>query len=51
MPRFTHILKFEAVCALEHPNISMHILLTVPYTFPKVPTRRIFVTIKSLFSW
>ena len=28
------------------PNISMHILLAVLYTFPKVPTRRICLTIK-----
>ena len=34
-----------------HPNISMHILHTVRYTFPKVLTRRIFLTIKSFFSW
>ena len=25
----------------EHSNISMHILYTVPYTLPKVLTRRI----------
>ena len=30
-----------------HPNISMHILHTVLYTFPKVLTRRICLTIKS----
>ena len=34
-----------------HPNISVHILLTVSSTFPKVPTRRIYSTTKSLFSW
>ena len=39
-----------------HPNISMHILHTVQYTFPKVMTRRICATINSwwsfpLFSW
>ena len=28
------------------PNISMHILLAVLYTFPEVPTRRICLTIK-----
>ena len=33
-----------------HPNISMHILHTVLYTFPKVLTRRICLTIKSFFS-
>ena len=30
-----------------HPNISMHILHTVLYTFPRVLTRRICLTIKS----
>ena len=34
-----------------HPNISLHILHTVLYTFPKVLTRRICLTIKSFFSW
>ena len=40
-----------------HPNISMHILHTVLYTFHKELTRRICLTIKSstwsfpLFSW
>ena len=34
-----------------HPNIRMHILHTVLYTFPKVLTRRIFLSIKSFFSW
>ena len=34
------------------PNISMHILHTVLYTFPKMLTRRICVTIKNLiYSW
>ena len=32
-----------------HPNISMHILHTVLYTFPKVLTRRICLTVKSFF--
>ena len=32
-----------------HPNISMYILHTVLYTFPKVLTRRICLTIKSFF--
>ena len=31
-----------------HPNISMHILHTVLYTFL---TRRICLTIKSFFTW
>ena len=34
-----------------HLNISMHILLTVLYTFPVVLTMRICFTIKNLFSW
>ena len=33
------------------PNISAYILHTVLFTFPKVLTRRICLTIKSLFSW
>ena len=34
-----------------HPNISMHILHTCLYAFPKVLSRRIIVAIKSCFSW
>ena len=34
-----------------HPNISMHILDTVIYTFCKVLKRRICFIIKGLFSW
>ena len=34
-----------------YPNISMNILHTVLYTFPKILTRRIYLTIKSFFSW
>ena len=34
-----------------HPNIIMHILHTVLYTFPKVLTRRICLTIKGFFGW
>ena len=34
-----------------HPNISMHILFAVLYTFPKVLTRRICLAIMSFFSW
>ena len=34
-----------------HPNISMSILCTVLYTFPKRLTRRICFTIKSYFDW
>ena len=33
----------------SHPNISMHILHTVLHTFLKVLTRRICLTVKSLF--
>ena len=32
------------------PDIGMHILHTVLYTFPKVLTRRICLTIKSFYS-
>ena len=34
-----------------HPNISMYILHTVPYSFLKVLTRGICLKIKSFFSW
>ena len=34
-----------------HPNIRIHILHTVLYTFPDVVARRICLTIKRLFSW
>ena len=34
-----------------HPNISLHILHTVLYTFPKELTRRICLLIKSFISW
>ena len=33
------------------PNISVHILHTVFYTFPKVLTKRICLSIKRIFSW
>ena len=33
----------------SYPYISVHILYTIPYTFPKVLTRRISLEIKSLF--
>ena len=36
---------------LVHPHIRMHILHTVLNTFPKRLTRRIYLTIKSCFSW
>ena len=34
-----------------HPNISMHILLTVLYVLPYLLARRICLTIKRFFSW
>ena len=34
-----------------HPNFSMYILHTVLYTFPKVLTRRIWLTIRSFLGW
>ena len=34
-----------------HPNINMHILYTVLQTFPKVPTKKICLTIQSFLSW
>ena len=34
-----------------HPNINMHILHTVLYTFLVVLTRRIYLKIKSFFRW
>ena len=34
-----------------HPNISMHILYTVLYTYPEVLMRRICIAIKSFFCW
>ena len=34
-----------------YPNISIHILHTVLYTFPKVLTRRICLKLKSFLSW
>ena len=33
-----------------HPNISKGILYTVPYTFTKVLTKRIYVKVNSFFS-
>ena len=33
-----------------YPNISMHILHTVLYKFPRILTRRIYLIIKSFFS-
>ena len=38
----THFECFKFfLCNVLHPNISMHILLIVLYTFPIVPTRRV----------
>ena len=34
----------------SHPNIILHILYTLLYTFPKVLTRRICIVIKNFFS-
>ena len=34
-----------------HPNINMHILHTVLYTFPRVLTRGTCLTIKTSSSW
>ena len=34
-----------------HPNISLHILSTLLYTFPKGLTGRFFLKTKSCFSW
>ena len=46
---------FDSVVVFNplYPNISMHILHTVLYTFPKVLVRRICITIKWFFviSW
>ena len=44
------VVGFLGICLTPlHPNISMHILHTVLYMFLKVLTRRICLTIKSLF--
>ena len=41
--------KFHAPVNPLHPNISMHILHNVFFTYPKVLTRRICLTIKKFF--
>ena len=41
----------SAPCNRVQPNIGMHILHTVIFTFPKVLTWRIYLAIKSLISW
>ena len=43
--------KRECLITHLHPNISIHFLHTVLYTFPMVLTKRICLTIKSFFSW
>ena len=43
--------KFMLLTHPSHPNISMHILHTVLYTFPMVLTRRLCVIITSVFGW
>ena len=56
---FRHSLTKSFPVTLGHPNISMWVLQTVPYTSPNLLTRRICLTIKSLlnllsfslFSW
>ena len=40
-----------SVMSSLRPNISMHILHTVLYTFPKTLTRRVCITIMSFFIW
>ena len=42
---------YKKLLTFLHPNISMHILLTVLYTFPMILTKRICLTIKGDFSW
>ena len=34
-----------------HPNMTMHISHTVLYTFPKMPTGKNHIKIKSFFNW
>ena len=41
----------EVRVSLSHPYFRMYILHTVLFTSPKVLIRRIFLTIKSFFSW
>lgn len=41
----------SAPCNRVQPNIGMHILRAVLFTFPKVLTGRIYLAIKSLISW
>ena len=49
--RFFPTLELEGRFNPLRPNIGMHILHTVLYTFPKVLTRRICLLIKRLLPW
>ena len=42
-------LRIHALSNLKHPDISMYILYTVLYTFPKLLTGRICFVIKGFF--
>ena len=44
------LLEFTYPVNPLQPNISMQTLHTIVYTFPKVLTRRIYLTIKSFLS-
>ena len=41
----------ETILNSLHPNINIHILLTVLFTFPMVMTRRICLRIRSFLNW
>ena len=45
------VISVEVKIKPLHPNISIHIPHTLLFTFTKVLTRRIGLTIHSLFSW
>ena len=47
---FLEIIPNKIVDLIVHPNISLHILHTVLYTFPEVLTGRICLTVKNFFS-
>ena len=47
MSQEKHDKPFFSRVNLKHPNISMNILYTAFYTFPKVLTRRICLKMKS----
>ena len=42
---------YKKLLTFLNPDISMHILHTILYTFPMILTKRICLTIKSVFSW